>query len=61
MNILRDHARHLEALSAKARHRSLIPRAGIDFASNDYLALAASETLRDAARVAAAARQRSRA
>jgi 8-amino-7-oxononanoate synthase len=52
MNILRDHARHLEALSAKARHRSLIPRAGIDFASNDYLALAASETLRDAARAA---------
>ena len=52
MNILRDHARHLDALGAKARRRSLIPRAGIDFASNDYLALAGSQELRDAARAA---------
>lgn len=52
MPILDHHARLLEALAAKQRRRSLAPRAGIDFASNDYLALANAPELRDAARAA---------
>ena len=52
MPILNFHARRLAALDAKHRRRALIPRAGIDFASNDYLALADSPELRDAARAA---------
>ena len=52
MPILDFHARRLAALDAKHRRRSLIPRTGIDFASNDYLALAQSPELRDAARAA---------
>lgn len=39
----------LDALKAKGRFRSLIPRAGHDFVSNDYLGLAASDELHDAA------------
>jgi 8-amino-7-oxononanoate synthase len=50
--ILDLHRRRLAALDAKHRGRALIPRAGIDFASNDYLALAESPELRDAARAA---------
>ncbi|WP_334061851.1 8-amino-7-oxononanoate synthase [Limimaricola cinnabarinus] len=46
------HAEALDALGARGRRRSLSPRAGRDFASNDYLGLAASEWLRDAAREA---------
>lgn len=38
----------LEALSAIDRRRRLIPIAGTDFASNDYLGLAGSAHLRDA-------------
>src|ERR1700712_1283849 len=39
----------LDALAAKGRLRALAPRAGIDFTSNDFLALAESPALRDAA------------
>jgi 8-amino-7-oxononanoate synthase len=52
MSILDFHAGRLRALEAKHRRRSLIPRKGIDFASNDYLALADSTELREAAREA---------
>jgi len=50
--ILDLHARRLAALDAKHRGRVLAPRKGVDFASNDYLALAQSAELRDAARAA---------
>ncbi|UWQ03467.1 8-amino-7-oxononanoate synthase (plasmid) [Aliiroseovarius crassostreae] len=40
----------LDALSTRHRRRELIPRAGLDFASNDYLGLAGSELLQAAAR-----------
>ncbi len=39
----------LEALRARDRLRSLAPRAGLDFTSNDYLALAESDVYRSAA------------
>ena len=42
------HARDLAALATRDRLRVLAPRAGIDFASNDYLGLAASPDLRQA-------------
>ncbi len=42
----------LEQLAAKGRLRALVPDRGIDFASNDYLGLAASGRLADAARAA---------
>jgi 8-amino-7-oxononanoate synthase len=42
----------LAALAAKGRLRALAPRAGRDFTSNDFLALAESRTLRDVAREA---------
>ncbi|HWG07006.1 MAG TPA: 8-amino-7-oxononanoate synthase [Beijerinckiaceae bacterium] len=45
----------LRGLSRKDRLRGLAPRAGIDFASNDYLALAGSARLRDAVATALAA------
>jgi 8-amino-7-oxononanoate synthase len=44
-----SHAGVLEALAAKGRLRSLSAGQGIDFTSNDYLALAGSVALRDAA------------
>ena len=44
----------LNALTARDRRRALAPRAGIDFASNDYLALAESAELRAAASAALA-------
>ncbi len=43
------HARALMALERRNRLRSLQPRLGIDFASNDYLALASSPELASAA------------
>ena len=42
----------LARLTAQARLRALAPRVGIDFASNDYLGLAQSPALRDAATAA---------
>lgn len=47
-----SHADALEALKSKGRYRSLAPRAGHDFVSNDYLGLAASDDLREAAMAA---------
>ena len=43
-----DQERDLAALAAADRYRSLLPRKGIDFASNDYLGLAGSDRLRGA-------------
>ncbi|MBB5697770.1 8-amino-7-oxononanoate synthase [Sphingomonas yantingensis] len=48
--MLGAHAADLDALGAIGRRRVLSARAGIDFASNDYLGLAASPRLADAAR-----------
>jgi len=48
------HAADLERLGAVSRRRSLSPQAGTDFASNDYLGLARSPLLADAAREALA-------
>jgi 8-amino-7-oxononanoate synthase len=48
----KSHERALEALARRGRRRALAPIAGVDFSSNDYLALAASSELRDAARSA---------
>ncbi|WP_424944899.1 8-amino-7-oxononanoate synthase [Aliiroseovarius crassostreae] len=42
----------LDALTARHRRRDLIPRGGVDFASNDYLGLAGSAMLRAAAQEA---------
>ncbi|GAA4766450.1 8-amino-7-oxononanoate synthase [Stakelama sediminis] len=52
MPLLSRYADHLDGLKRIARLRSLNPRTGLDFASNDYLALADSDALRDAARAA---------
>ncbi|WP_428332524.1 8-amino-7-oxononanoate synthase [Novosphingobium sp.] len=41
------HYRDLAALAARDRRRALSPRTGIDFASNDYLALSGCARLRD--------------
>ncbi len=46
--------RHLDALAGAARLRQLSPAAGIDFSSNDYLALAGSPRLGQAAAAALA-------
>lgn len=46
------HEQALAALAGRSRLRHLTPRAGHDFASNDYLGLAGSAFLRDAARAA---------
>jgi 8-amino-7-oxononanoate synthase len=43
------HKEVLDALAAKGRLRALAPRGGRDFTSNDFLALAESRALRDAA------------
>jgi 8-amino-7-oxononanoate synthase len=48
------HARALDALARRGRLRSLSPRAGCDFTSNDYLGLAASPELAAAAQDAIA-------
>ncbi|ALC11871.1 8-amino-7-oxononanoate synthase [Sphingopyxis sp. 113P3] len=44
----RAHRANLAALAAEDRRRSLNPRKGVDFASNDYLALAGSYALSEA-------------
>ena len=46
------HAQALAALADRGRLRSLAARLGHDFASNDYLGLAGSDVLRNAARAA---------
>lgn len=48
------HKNVLDALAAKGRLRALSPRGGRDFTSNDFLALAESRALRDAASAALA-------
>ncbi len=50
----KDHDRALQALARRGRQRALTQAAGTDFASNDYLGLASSPELRDAARAALA-------
>ncbi len=45
----RAHERALEALARRGRLRSLIPAVGVDFTSNDFLGLAQSAALREAA------------
>jgi 8-amino-7-oxononanoate synthase len=50
MSILDHHREALAKLGAQSRLRRLIPRAGLDFASNDYLGLAASEEMKQAVR-----------
>ncbi len=54
MSALAAYREDLAALAAAGRQRSLRPRQGVDFASNDYLGLAASTRLRDAAAAALA-------
>ncbi|MEM1371551.1 MAG: 8-amino-7-oxononanoate synthase [Pseudomonadota bacterium] len=44
------HRKALQALSRRNRYRTLSTRQGIDFSSNDYLGLAASDALRTAMR-----------
>ncbi len=51
---MKPHETALAALARKARLRRLSPRAGRDFTSNDYLGLAESDALRDAAAAALA-------
>ena len=48
----KSHERALEALARRGRRRALAPITGVDFSSNDYLGLASSSELRDAARAA---------
>ena len=43
-----SHERALKALARRGRLRTLQPRSGIDFSSNDYLGLAASPELAEA-------------
>jgi 8-amino-7-oxononanoate synthase len=49
-NPVRAHVRALDALARRGRYRTLSPIAGLDFTSNDYLALAGSSDLAAAAR-----------
>jgi len=49
MGMLYSYESDLAELAARGRRRELAPRAGIDFTSNDYLALAESAELRQAA------------
>jgi 8-amino-7-oxononanoate synthase len=49
MRALEGLRRNLAELGSTGRRRSLVPRRGLDFASNDYLGLAGSRRLRDAA------------
>ncbi|MDB5701687.1 MAG: 8-amino-7-oxononanoate synthase [Sphingomonadales bacterium] len=48
------HTRDLAQLASQSRRRQLIPRAGRDFSSNDYLGMASSPGLRDAVAAAVA-------
>lgn len=50
----KTHERALDALARRGRHRVLMAVTGADFASNDYLGLASSPELKDAARAALA-------
>ncbi|MFN3622571.1 MAG: 8-amino-7-oxononanoate synthase [Hyphomicrobium sp.] len=50
----KNHERALEALARRGRRRSLAAFSGIDFSSNDYLGLASSRELKEAARSAIA-------
>lgn len=50
-----SHERSLKALERRGRLRALAPRTGLDFSSNDYLGLAESAALRNAAEAALAA------
>ena len=43
-----SHERALKALQARGRLRALAPRHGVDFSSNDYLALGTSRELASA-------------
>jgi len=54
MAILDQHRADLAALGRRDRLRRLIPRAGVDFASNDYLGLAGSARLADSVAAAVA-------
>jgi len=47
--MLDDHRKHLDTLAERSRLRRLSPRQGLDFASNDYLALASDPALRGVA------------
>lgn len=48
MSMLAVHHAHLAGLAARDRLRALSPRTGVDFSSNDYLALASAPRLADA-------------
>jgi len=48
MSMLAVHHAHLAGLAARDRLRALAPRAGLDFSSNDYLALASAPRLAEA-------------
>src|SRR5580692_11312115 len=48
MNAIARYESALHVLAAQNRLRTLAPRAGLDFSSNDYLGLAASPRLRNA-------------
>jgi 8-amino-7-oxononanoate synthase len=50
----KSHERALEALARRGRRRALAVASGADFASNDYLGLASSQELKDAAKAAIA-------
>ncbi|KAA1183629.1 8-amino-7-oxononanoate synthase [Rhizobium tropici] len=50
--IVSDYAATLEGLRRKARLRSLVPQQGVDFTSNDFLALASAPRLKAAIMVA---------
>ena len=50
----KSHERALEALARRGRRRALAVASGADFASNDYLGLASSRELKDAATAAIA-------
>ena len=54
MHLLDQQKSDLAKLEERRRLRALTPRSGVDFSSNDYLGLAASDELRDAARQALA-------
>lgn len=48
----KSHERALEALARRGRRRALTALSGVDFTSNDYLGLASSREMKDAARAA---------